>query len=75
MLEHGYNQNKDHPILKEFLDLIVRYGIAETARASGVPESTIRGYTTYGVVPSLTNAAKIANAIGYDIRFIDAWVN
>jgi len=72
-LQRNYNQNKSQPILKDFCDAILRYGIVETAHASGVPESTIRGYVTYGVVPSLTNAAKICNAIGYDLRLINLW--
>lgn len=75
MLDRNYNQGREHPILKDFIDIILRYGIVETARASGVPESTIRGYTTYGVIPSLTNAARIANAIGYDLKFLNVWID
>lgn len=62
------NRYIDQPILKEFLDIIYKFGIPETSRKSGISETTIRFWTKGGVCPSLTIASKLLEELGYQFK-------
>lgn len=61
----------DCKILKEFLDEIRKCNIPVLAKSSGVSYRTIESWLYDGVVPSLVNAQKVAEAMGLEFLLFD----
>lgn len=59
---------KENAILTDFLNIIYRTGIVETARKANISENTIRSWAKLGVVPNLTRACHILESLGYTLK-------
>lgn len=58
-------------ILEEFIAEIRKFGVRKVSRLSGVSEVTIYNWTQKRIIPTLTNAQKVANAMGLEFLIFD----
>lgn len=58
-------------ILDEFIAEIRKFGVRKVSRLSGVSEVTIYNWTQKRIIPTLTNAQKVANAMGLEFLLFD----
>ena len=57
-------------ITGEFRKTINNKGVRITAELSGIPLATIGNWVYAGNVPSIVNAEKVLNALGYELKII-----
>lgn len=58
-------------ILDEFIAEIKKFGVTKASKISGVPRDTIFGWTHGKSIPTLTNAQRVANAVGLEFLLFD----
>lgn len=58
-------------ILDEFISEIKKFGVKKVAKLSGVSVHTIYGWTRGRLIPSLTNAQNVANAMGLEFLLFE----
>lgn len=58
-------------ILDEFIAEIRKFGVRKVSRLSGVSEVTIYNWTQKRIIPTLTNAQKVANAMGLEFLIFE----
>jgi len=57
-------------ITSEFRKMINNKGARMTAELSKIPRATIGNWIYAGNVPSIVNAEKVLNALGYELKII-----
>lgn len=58
-------------ILEEFIAEIRKFGVKKCSRLSGVSYDTIYNWTQKRAIPTITNAQKVANAMGLEFLIFD----
>ena len=58
-------------ILEEFIAEIRKFGVKKVSRLSGVSWVTIYNWTQKRAIPTLTNAQRVANAMGLEFLIFD----
>ena len=58
-------------ILEEFIAEIRKFGVKKVSRSSGVSCVTIYNWTQKGAIPTITNAQRVANAMGLEFLIFE----
>jgi DNA-binding phage protein len=59
-------------LLEQLLELVRKNGIRKTARDTGICLRTIEDWLYKSQSPSLVNAERVLNALGYEIAIVKA---
>lgn len=64
-------ENKEKTILDVFIDEIRKFGAYRAAKKAGIPKDTVYCWIYGKAIPTMTNAIKVADAMGLEFLLFD----